>query len=77
MILCMVVLGGIGNVWGVFIGAILLVFIPELLRDFSLPIQESIFGRVFIDPESLRMLLFGLVLILVMLIKPSGLISKK
>ena len=29
MILCMVVLGGIGNVWGVFIGAILLVFIPN------------------------------------------------
>ena len=52
-------------------------FYSELLRDFSLPIQESIFGRVFIDPESLRMLLFGLVLILVMLIKPSGLISKK
>ena len=32
MVLSMVVLGGMGNVWGVILGAILLSFVPEILR---------------------------------------------
>ena len=32
MVLAMVVLGGMGNIWGVIIGAVLLSFVPELLR---------------------------------------------
>ena len=43
------------------------------LRGVAAPIQESIFGVVLIDPESLRMILFGLALILVMLYRPTGL----
>ena len=37
------------------------------------PAQVALFGKVLIDPESLRMLLFGLALVLVMRFKPSGL----
>ncbi len=77
MVLCMVVLGGMGNVWGVVLGTLLLAILPEILRDISSPIQESLLGGVWIDPESLRMVLFGLALILVMLVRPSGLWPSK
>jgi branched-chain amino acid transport system permease protein len=73
MILCMVVLGGMGHVAGVVLGALLLATLPEVLRHTASPIQLQLFGRVLLDPESLRMLLFGLALILVMLLRPAGL----
>ncbi len=77
MVLCMVVLGGMGNIWGVILGTFLLAILPEVLRDVSGPIQENVLGRVWLDPESLRMVLFGLALILVMLLRPSGLWPKR
>ncbi|RFC30964.1 MAG: amino acid/amide ABC transporter membrane protein 2, HAAT family [Candidatus Nitrotoga sp. MKT] len=72
-VLCMVVLGGMGNINGVLLGGILLVVLPEALRHGSGPAQQLLFGKTFIDPESLRMLLFGLALITVMLWRPAGL----
>jgi branched-chain amino acid transport system permease protein len=72
-VLCMVVLGGMGNISGVLLGGILLVVLPEVLRHGSGPAQQILFGKTFIDPESLRMLLFGLALITVMLWRPAGL----
>jgi branched-chain amino acid transport system permease protein len=72
-VLCMVVLGGMGNINGVLLGGILLVVLPEVLRHGSGPAQQILFGKTFIDPESLRMLLFGLALITVMLWRPAGL----
>ena len=77
MVLCMVVLGGMGHIYGVVLGAFILVILPEIIRSVAAPIQESIFGVVLIDPESLRMILFGLALILVMLYRPKGLWNKK
>ena len=73
MVLCMVVLGGMGHVAGVVVGALLLAVLPEVLRSTASPVQEQLFGKVLVDPESLRMLLFGLALILVMLLRPTGL----
>ena len=32
MVLAMVVLGGMGNIWGVILGAVLLSFVPEILQ---------------------------------------------
>ena len=55
-VLCMVVAGGMGNVWGVIVGAVFYVFVPERLRDF----------------EKLRLLLFGVSLLLLMRFRPSG-----
>lgn len=72
MVLCMVVLGGMGNVGGVVLGAVLLTALPEALRHAG-PLQQSWFGTVFIDPSDLRMLLFGLALVLMMLFRPAGL----
>ena len=71
MVLCMVVLGGMGNVAGVVLGAVLLTALPEALRHAG-PLQQSVFGAVYIDPSDLRMLLFGLALVLMMLFRPAG-----
>jgi len=74
MVLSMVVLGGMGNIWGVILGALLLSFVPELLRHTIEPLQRSLFGRSIVEPEVVRMLLFGLALVLMMLYRPAGLL---
>jgi branched-chain amino acid transport system permease protein len=74
MVVSMVVLGGMGNIWGVILGAVLLSFIPEILRWTVTPVQEALFGRMLVEPEVIRMLLFGLALVLVMLYRPAGLL---
>ena len=73
MILAMVVLGGMGHIPGVILGAVLLTVLPEVLRYGVGPLQTALFGTMLIDPESLRMLIFGLALVLVMRFKPAGL----
>jgi branched-chain amino acid transport system permease protein len=74
MVLSMVVLGGMGNIWGVVLGAVLLSFVPEILRWTVAPAQQALFGRMLVEPEVIRMLLFGLALVLVMLFRPAGLL---
>ncbi|OIQ92584.1 leucine/isoleucine/valine transporter permease subunit [mine drainage metagenome] len=73
MVLSMVVLGGMGNVWGVIAGALMLTYVPELLRYTVGPMQTALFGRTLIAPEVIRMLLFGLALVLTMRFRPAGL----
>lgn len=58
-ILCIVVLGGMGSIIGVIIGAFVLILLPEYLRAFS----------------EYRILLFGAVLVLMMVFRPGGIIS--
>jgi branched-chain amino acid transport system permease protein len=55
-IMCMVIIGGMGNIFGVVLGAIFLIMVPERLREF----------------ESMRLLLFGLSILLLMLFRPQG-----
>jgi branched-chain amino acid transport system permease protein len=74
MVIAMVVLGGMGNIWGVILGALLLSFVPEILRWTVQPLQAALFGRQLIEPEVIRMLIFGLALVLVMLFRPAGLL---
>jgi branched-chain amino acid transport system permease protein len=74
MIVSMVVLGGMGNIAGVILGAVLLAFVPEVLRWTVEPAQRALFGRMVIEPEVIRMLIFGLALVLVMLFRPAGLL---
>jgi branched-chain amino acid transport system permease protein len=52
----MVVIGGAGNILGVVVGAIALVVLPERFREF----------------EHLRLLIFGLALVLMMINRPQG-----
>jgi len=74
MVVSMVVLGGMGNIWGVILGAVLLSFVPEVLRWTVEPVQKALFGKPLIEAEVLRMLIFGFALVLVMLFRPAGLL---
>lgn len=60
-ILCVVVLGGLGSIWGVVLGAFIIVLLPEYLRAFS----------------EYRMLIFGACLVLMMVFRPQGIIAPK
>jgi branched-chain amino acid transport system permease protein len=73
MVLCMVVLGGMGNVAGVVLGALLLTALPAALR-YAAPLQQQVLGRIYVEPSDLRMLLFGLALVLMMLFRPAGIL---
>ncbi len=59
IILSIVVLGGMGSIMGVILGAFILILLPEYLRAFS----------------EFRMLLFGGTMVLMMVFRPQGLIS--
>ena len=72
-VLAMVVLGGIGHIPGVVLGAILLAALPEVLRHTVGPLQMTLLGEVWIEAEVLRQLLSGLALVLIMLVRPAGL----
>lgn len=61
IILAIVVLGGQGSVLGVVLSAILLTCLPEVLREFA----------------EYRMVLFGMLMILMMIVKPTGLVKAK
>ncbi|RJG14540.1 ABC transporter permease subunit [Massilia cavernae] len=72
-VLAMVVLGGIGHIPGVIVGGILLAALPEVLRHTVEPFQNAVFGKVLIEAEVLRLLLYGLAMVLIMLLRPAGL----
>jgi branched-chain amino acid transport system permease protein len=72
-VLAMVVLGGIGHIPGVIMGGALLAALPEVLRHVVEPAQQAVFGRVIIEAEVLRQLLYGLAMVLIMLNRPAGL----
>jgi branched-chain amino acid transport system permease protein len=59
MILSIVVLGGMGSIVGVILGALILILTPEYLRAFS----------------AYRMLLFGMTMVLMMLFRPQGIVT--
>ena len=61
LILACVVFGGIGNIWGVILGAVLLSFTPERIRFLSQP----------------RILVFGIALVVMMNLRPDGILPKK
>ena len=71
MIVAMVVLGGLGHIPGVILGAVLLSALPEALRYVAGPLQEMTGGRL--DASILRQLLIALAMIVIMLMRPRGL----
>jgi branched-chain amino acid transport system permease protein len=61
LVLAVVIIGGMGSIPGVIIGALVLVGLPELLREFA----------------DYRLLLYGAALVLMMLVRPEGLWPEK
>jgi branched-chain amino acid transport system permease protein len=66
-ILLMVVFGGMGSLGGSFIGASVLVILPELLRFLGLPSAIA---------APLRQMLYGLLLVILVLKRPQGLVGE-
>lgn len=73
-ILAIVVLGGMGSQIGVAIAAIVMIGGTEIMRE--LEFLKHIFGPTF-DPTQYRMLLFGFAMVLIMVVRPRGLISSR
>jgi branched-chain amino acid transport system permease protein len=71
MIVAMVVLGGMGHLPGVVLGALLLAALPEVLRYVAGDLQNLTDGRL--DASILRQLLIALAMIIIMLLRPRGL----
>jgi branched-chain amino acid transport system ATP-binding protein/branched-chain amino acid transport system permease protein len=62
-ILAMVILGGMANLWGSIVGAVILVLLPELLKFLDLPPDIADKGREII---------YGLMLIIILRVRPEG-----
>ena len=60
-VICLVIVGGIGNIPGIFLGAFALKGLPEVLREI----------------ENYRMLVFGILLVVMMRIRPEGFLPAK
>ncbi len=75
-VLVMVILGGIGNVWGVMVGAALLAYLNQAgLADTGAWINEHL--HVNIDVPQYEFGIYGVILLVVMLFRPNGLIPEK
>jgi len=66
-VLLMVVFGGMGSLKGSFVGAFLLVILPELLRFLGMPSSVA---------APLRQMIYGLLLVILMIWRPQGLMGK-
>ena len=71
MIVAMIVLGGLGHIPGVILGAVMLAVLPEILRYVGGDVQNFTGGRI--DASILRQLLVALAMIGIMLTRPRGL----
>lgn len=63
-ILCMVVLGGLGNTYGAALGAIIITVLPELLRSVSSTVSQY------------RMVFYGVLLVVMMIVRPQGILGE-
>jgi len=59
IVYCMVILGGLGNVTGVILGAVILSTLPEFLREYG----------------AYRMMSYGLILVVIMALRPQGIMG--
>lgn len=66
-VLLMVVFGGMGSIRGSFVGALILVIFPELLRFLGMPSSVA---------APLRQMIYGLLLVVLMIKRPQGIIGK-
>jgi branched-chain amino acid transport system permease protein len=64
LILSMVVVGGIGNPFGVFIGGVVIASLPAFVQEFDI-------GAVY--AAALQQMLFGFIMVVMVIVRPSGL----
>jgi branched-chain amino acid transport system permease protein len=71
-ILAMIIVGGMGNIWGVIVGAIAL----SMMNRFGLPELNSLSGPLGFDVTSISFGIFGFFLLITMVLRPEGLIPE-
>lgn len=92
-VLCMVILGGLGNMTGVVLGGIIItaadrLYLPQLAKVLKGVLNVSVLPNISnpqlkdflatsLDPIQMRLFLFGLTLVLVMIVRPGGLVPSK
>lgn len=72
-IIIMIVIGGMGSMTGAILGAIIVTLLPELLRNLP-PIEVGSTTFQFAD---LRLVIFALILILTMILRPQGILGTR
>jgi branched-chain amino acid transport system permease protein len=84
MLLCMVILGGLGNIIGVVLGGLIIQFADRLfLPQLSQLVQKLLENtdnpalREINFASDFRLLLFGLTLVVMMLVRPEGLVPSE
>ncbi len=74
-LLCMVILGGMGSIWGVVTGALILGYLDrEGLATIGSKIQE---GGLDFDPTKYQFGIYGVIIVTMMLFRPTGLIPER
>lgn len=90
IILCMVILGGLGNMTGVILGGIIIMaadrlYLPQLAKVLKGFLSTSVLPNIpnpqlqdfiatSLDPTQMRLFLFGLTLVIMMIVRPEGLV---
>jgi branched-chain amino acid transport system permease protein len=78
LVLSMIILGGLGSIWGVVIGAIALTFIdrklPDILDPADIPGKLGLHGVGIAD---LKIGIFGFLLVIMMILRPQGLFPER
>ncbi|MGH3111037.1 MAG: branched-chain amino acid ABC transporter permease [Gaiellaceae bacterium] len=74
-LLCMVILGGIGSIWGVIVGGMILGYLNiEGLATIGSKVQE---GGIDFDPTKYQFGIYGAIIVIMMLFRPTGLIPER
>ena len=78
-LLCMVILGGMGSVWGVILGGMILGYLNvEGLATIGSKIQQSGVPKLDeFDPTKYQFGIYGIIIVLMMLFRPTGLIPER
>ena len=75
-LLCMVILGGIGSIWGVILGGMILGYLNvEGLSTIGAKAQEA--GILEFDPTKYQFGIYGVIIVAMMLLRPTGLIPER
>jgi branched-chain amino acid transport system permease protein len=75
-VLAMVILGGLGSIWGVVVGAVVLSYINfSLIPD----VLNSVPGKIGLDFDltEINFMIFGFLLVIMMVLRPQGLIPER
>jgi branched-chain amino acid transport system permease protein len=75
-LLCMVILGGMGSIWGVFVGGMILGYLNiEGLSTIGSKLQQE--AGIDFDPTKYQFGIYGLIIVAMMLFRPTGLIPER